>query len=438
MKPVNNSAIKLRIFLAAIIFFLSAAAPYMNIYAGELIQENISENIPESNPTEPVENPTETLTESVSENTAEQSLVNPGVQLEIAAPSVILMEASTGTVIYEQNADTVLHPASITKIMTMILIFDAIDAGKIKLTDTVCTSEFAASMGGSQVFLEPGEEQSVETMLKCIAVASANDACTAMAEHTCGSEAELVNQMNQRAKDLGMTNTHFVNCNGLDAEGHMTSARDVAVMSRELITKYPQVEEYSTIWMENIVHKTARGESEFGLTNTNKLIRQYSHATGLKTGSTSLAKYCVSATARQNNLELIAVVMQAPDYKVRFKDAVTLLGHGFAVCQLYTDENKEKLPDMKIVGGLSDTAKLAYEEPFQYLAYQGEDVQAIEKQVILAESVNAPVTAGHAAGEAVYYLNGEKIGNVPILYADSVDKAGFKDYLKKSASGWLL
>lgn len=392
------------------------------------------ENVPATRVVENTEEGTTNSTEGINEN----SFVNPGVSLAIAAPSAILMEASTGTVIYEQDADIALRPASITKIMTLILIFDALEQGKIHLTDPVCTSEYAASMGGSQVFLEPGEEQDVETMIKCIAIASANDACVAMAEYICGSEAEFVNRMNQRASNLGMTNTHFVNCNGLDADGHLTSARDVALMSRELITKYPQVEDYSTIWMENILHKTARGESEFGLTNTNKLIRQYSYATGLKTGSTSLAKYCVSATARQNDIELIAVIMQAPDYKVRFNDAMTLLSHGFAVCRLYKDENKEELPSMQIKGGLENTAELAYEGEFRYLAFKGEDVNAIEKQVVLAESVNAPVTAGHAAGEAIYYLNGAKIGSVPILYVSSVDKAGFKDYLRKSAAQWLL
>ena len=221
----------------------------------------------------------------------------PAEEVTVSAPSVALMEASTGQIIYEKDAHTSLHPASITKIMTIILIFDALEQGKISLEDTVTVSEYAASMGGSQVFLEPGETQTVETMLKCISVASANDACVAMAEHIWGSEQEFVARMNQRAKDLGMNDTTFVNCCGLDVEGHMTTAFDVALMSRELITRYPQIHNYCTIWMENITHVTRKGSSEFGLTNTNKLIRQYPYATGLKTGSTSQAKYCVSATA---------------------------------------------------------------------------------------------------------------------------------------------
>ncbi len=239
----------------------------------------------------------------------------PAEEVTVSAPSVALMEASTGQVIYEKDAHTPLHPASITKIMTMILIFDALEEGKIALGDAVTVSEYAASMGGSQVFLEPGETQTVETMLKCISVASANDACVAMAEHICGSEQEFVNQMNQRAKGLGMEHTSFVNCCGLDVEGHMTTAYDVALMSRELISKYPQIHNYCTIWMENITHVTRKGSSEFGLTNTNKLIRQYPYATGLKTGSTSQAKFCVSATAEKDGLKLIAVIMAAPDPK---------------------------------------------------------------------------------------------------------------------------
>lgn len=263
--------------------------------------------------------------------------------LNLSAPSVLLMEASIGTILYENNSHTVLRPASITKIMTLILIFDAIESGQISLEDTVTVSEYAASMGGSQVFLEPNETQTVDTMIKCISVASANDACVAMAEFICGSEAAFVEKMNERAKGLGMNDTTFVNCCGLDVDGHMTSAYDVALMSRELTTKYPQIHNYSTIWMDTITHVTRRGSEEFGLTNTNKLIRQYQYATGLKTGSTSLAKYCVSATAVKDGMELIAVVMAAPDFKIRFADAATLLNYGFSKCRIYSDENTDTL-----------------------------------------------------------------------------------------------
>lgn len=231
-----------------------------------------------------------------------------------------------------------------TKVMTLLLIFDALADGTITPDTEVTTSEYAASMGGSQVFLEAGEKQTVDTMIKCIAVASANDACVAMAEKIAGSEPAFVEKMNQRSAGLGMTNTHFVNCNGLDTEGHLTTARDIALMSRELITKYPQIEDYSTIWMENITHTTAKGSSEFGLSNTNKLIRQYEYATGLKTGSTSGAKFCLSATARKDGVNMIAVVMAEPDSKTRIKDAIAMLNYGFGKCSIYQDEKAlEKL-----------------------------------------------------------------------------------------------
>ena len=255
----------------------------------------------------------------------------------VTAPSVLLMEASTGKVLYEKDADTRRPPASVTKVMTILLIYDALSAGKIHKEDVVTTSEYAASMGGSQVFLEAGEEQTVDTLLKCIVVSSANDACVAMAEYISGTEEAFVQQMNERARGLGMENTVFKNCNGLDTDGHVTTARDIALMSRELITKYPDVYEYTKIWMDTIVHKTKKGEEEFGLSNTNKLIRQYSYATGLKTGSTGEAKFCLSATAQKDGIDLIAVIMAAPDVKTRFADAQTLLNYGFSICRKYED-----------------------------------------------------------------------------------------------------
>ncbi len=357
--------------------------------------------------------------------------------LNISAPSALLMEASTGTVIYEKNAHERLHPASITKIMTLILIFDALEKKQIALGDTVTVSEHAASMGGSQVFLEPGETQTVETMIKCISVASANDACVAMAEHLTGSEEEFVRQMNERAKGLGMEDTNFVNCCGLDVDGHMTTAYDVSLMSRELITRYPEIHDYCTIWMENITHTTAKGTSEFGLTNTNKLIKQYEYATGLKTGSTGLAKYCVSATAKKDDLELIAVIMAAPDYKVRFSDATALLNYGFGACRVYADANSDALPALPVSRGVASTCGLKYSGSFQYLSTDGTDLSGIEKTVELPESVTAPVTADTPAGRAVYRLNGKEIGSVDILYSDTVAAAGYKDYFLKALHFFL-
>lgn len=367
--------------------------------------------------------------DTISEN---PNSVSAGQEIEISAPSAILMEASTGTIIYDKDADTARPPASVTKIMTMLLIFDALEQGKIHLEDEVSTSEFAASMGGSQVFLEPGERQTVDTMLKCISIASANDACVAMAEYISGSEEAFVQQMNERAKGLGMENTRFVNCNGLDAEGHETSARDIALMSREMITKYPQIQDYCMTWMENITHTTSKGTSEFGLTNTNKLVRQYEYATGLKTGSTGEAKFCVSATAKKNGIDLIAVIMAAEDSKSRFKDAVNLLNYGFGKCQLYEDTEPEKLKDLPVDGGVKDTVALEYKDTFTYLDTTGADLSQMTKKTELKQSVKAPVKKGAKVG-TVHYLLGEKeVGTVEILTKGTVEKAGFLDYLKES------
>ena len=357
--------------------------------------------------------------------------------VNISAPSAVLMEASTGTVIFEKASSEQLRPASITKIMTLILIFDALEEGKIKLDDMVITSEYAASMGGSQVFLEPQEQQSVETMIKCIAVASANDACVAMAELIAGTEEEFVKKMNERAAGLGMNSTHFVNCCGLDADGHYTTAMDVALMSRELIKKYPKIHDYSTIWMENITHTTAKGTSEFGLANTNKLIKQYEYATGLKTGSTSLAKYCVSATAQKDGVELISVIMAAPDYKVRFADASTLLNYGFANCKLYQDQKMPKLSPVTVESSLKTEVALVYKKEFQYLGTKGENFDKIEKELNVPKKVTAPMDKNTKVGSLVYKLDGKVIGEVDIV-TEGLDKAGYQDYFKKLCSLWTI
>lgn len=365
--------------------------------------------------------------------------IETAVDLGLTSRAAILMEAETGTVLYEKNADEALSPASITKIMTLILIFDALEAGQITLDEEVTTSAYAKSMGGSQVFLEEGERQTVETMIKCIVVASGNDASVAMAEHICGSETEFINRMNERAKELGMTSTHFEDCCGLtDSTTHVASARDVALMSRELITKYPQIHEYSTIWMENITHVTDKGSSEFGLANTNKLLKQYEWCNGLKTGSTSLAKYCLSATAEKDGIKLIAVIMAAPDYKVRFSEAKSMLQYGYSVCKLYHDENSDILPDVTIQGGVKDKVSIRYEGEFSYLSTDGTDVSQITKELVLDEEHKAPIEEGAVAGKAVYYLNGTEIGSVPLLFNESVEQAGFLDYLKKAFQSFLI
>lgn len=350
----------------------------------------------------------------------------------ITAPSGLLMEAETGTVIFEKDADTKRSPASVTKIMTLILIFDAMEKGSLKMDDIVTTSAHAKSMGGSQVFLEEGETQDVETMIKCIVIASGNDASVAMAEHIGGSEEEFVRQMNERAAGLGMDHTHFVDCCGLtDSPDHYTTARDIAIMSRELITKYPKILEYSSIWMDTITHVTRQGSSEFGLTNTNKLLRAYEGCVGLKTGSTSLAKFCLSAVAQRNGITLISVVMAAPDSKGRVKDAAAMLNYGFSRCSLYVDENPGKLSGLSVKSGVEESVPLVYEKTFQYLSTDGTSVSDVEKELKLPDEVKAPVKKGEKAGELLYSFNGKEIGSVRILYGKSIEKAAYGDCLKK-------
>lgn len=348
---------------------------------------------------------------------------------EIEAPCAILTEASTGRVIYEKNADESLHPASITKIMTLLIIFDAVDDGSISPEDTVTVSEHAASMGGSQVFLEPGEKQTVETMIKCIAIASANDACVAMAEHISGSEDAFVQSMNERAEALGMNNTHFVNCCGLDADGHMTTARDVAIMSRELITAHPAIHDYSCIWMDTITHVTRRGESEFVLNNTNKLLKQYEWATGLKTGSTSLAKFCLSATARRNDIELISVIMASPSGKTRVSDSIALLNYGYGICSLYHDNNMPSIDVIPIKGGIRSDISVEYSSQMNYLFTNKYDASLIESHAEYLEDLEAPVQKGDVIGQLTYTYDGKFMDSIDIIASESIKKAGYGDYI---------
>ncbi len=370
--------------------------------------------------------------ESANESTQENSGQRTESADLIQAPSGVLMEAQTGTVIYQKDSDTRRSPASITKIMTLILIFDALEKGNLKLDDIVTTSAYAKSMGGSQVFLEEGETQTVETLIKCIVIASGNDASVAMAEHICGSEQEFVRHMNERATELGMKNTHFEDCCGLtDSSNHYTTARDIAIMSRELITKYPKILEYSSIWMENITHVTKQGTKEFGLTNTNKLLRSYDGCVGLKTGSTSLAKYCLSAVAKRNKIILIAVVMAAPDYKVRFKDAASMLNYGFSRCSLYIDEKMQPLPEVPVKKGKEKSVPLVYEKQFQYLNTDGETIGKVEKKLRIHREVKAPLKKGSQAGEMIYSADGKELGRVRILYARTIGQATYLDCVKE-------
>ncbi|MBQ2803594.1 MAG: D-alanyl-D-alanine carboxypeptidase [Lachnospiraceae bacterium] len=357
----------------------------------------------------------------------------------ISAPSAILIESSTGQVILEQNASERRSPASITKIMTLLIAFEQMKEGKISLEDEVVVSAYASSMGGSQVFLAEGEIQTLDTMLKCITVASGNDASVAVAEHIAGSEEAFVGLMNEKAAELGMVDTHFEDCCGLSSsDNHYTSARDVAIMSRALTVNYPEVFAYTQIWMEDITHETRQGSSVFTLNSTNKLLKQYQWATGLKTGSTDKAKYCLSATASKDGIDLIAVIMGAPDHKVRFQDAQTLLNYGFSVCSLYIDENKDMLPTIPVEGGVAKEVPVKFAQEFRYLDTSGNSMEQVEKKVELLEMAKAPVMEGDVAGVARYFLNGKEIGSVPIVYTQEIAKALYKDYLKIIWEFYLL
>ncbi len=412
--------------ICALFFFLSAIWPAVPVLADE---ENGNGTAQEAAP----ESQETSGAVQGSQETAQQS-----GGLALASPSVLLMEATTGQVIYEQNADEQRSPASITKIMTLLLIFGELEKGNLTMEEEVTTSAHAKSMGGSQVFLEEGEKQTVETLIKCIVVASGNDASVAMAEHIAGTESEFVARMNEKAAELGMENTRFEDCCGLtDSAGHYTTARDVAAVSRELIRRYPQILEYSSIWMEDITHVTAQGTKPFTLTNTNKLISTYDGCVGLKTGSTSVAKYCVSAVAKRDGITLIAVVMGAPDHKVRFADATAMLNYGFGKCSLYVDENQEALEPVAVAQGKEKEVPVAFESEFRYLNCEGQSLTDVEKYIELPEEVQAPVREGETAGRAVYSWNGQEIGSVAILFAADVEKAGFLDYLEEALTRLL-
>ncbi len=382
----------------------------------------------------------ENMTNTGNSNQETEKEDNSG--LNITARSAVLIENNSGRILYEKEKDTELIPASITKIMTLLLIFEAIDQKKISLEDSVTVSEYAAQMGGSQVFLEPGETQTVNEMIKCISIASANDAAVAMAEFISGSETAFVDAMNKKAKELGMEHTSFKNCNGLDdsiQSGHYSSAYDVALMSRALVTKYPEISNYSTVWMDTITHKTKKGETEFGLTNTNKLVRTYDGITGLKTGSTSKAKYCLSATAVRNGVSLTAVVMAAPDPKIRFTQAAALLDYGFANCINYQQKIDDiPLKEQKIANGVKNTIAARVEQNFSYTLTTQESEDSIKRKIIYQKHLTAPVKEGQQIGEVVYSIDGKTIGSLPIHAAETVKKAVFSDYVGKVLQKFLL
>lgn len=356
--------------------------------------------------------------------------------LGLTSKSALLMEEDTGTILYEQNSHEALPPASVTKVMTLLLIYEVERDGKFEWTDTVQVSEHAASMGGSQVFLEEGETQTAADMTKSIAIASANDAAVAMAEFLAGSEEAFVQKMNERAKELGMEDTNFVNACGLDTEGHVSSAYDIALMSRELMENFPEIKEYTTTWQDSIVHKTRRGEETFGLTNTNKLIQWYDGATGLKTGSTGNALYCLSGTAERDGMGLIAVVMAAPDYKVRFREVMQLLDYGFANYAI--EKGREKgyaMGEVPVEKGMTDTVEAVVAEEISVLVPKGKEAQW-ETRTELLPAVSAPVEAGTKVGELVYLRDGEEVGRVELTAGENVAKANVDTMLRRMLAGW--
>lgn len=343
----------------------------------------------------------------------------------VTSEAAILMEAGGGQVLYEYNADAKLPIASVTKTMTMLLVMEALDSGKIQLTDMVSTSEYAASMGGSQVFLEPGEQMSVDDMLKAIAVASGNDAAVAMAEFISGTESAFVEKMNKRAQELGAVNTHFINCNGLDeTTEHYSTARDVALISCELL-KHEKIRDYLTIWMDTL------RDGKFQLANTNKLIRYYSGANGIKTGSTSIAKYCLSASAKRDNMQLVAVVLAAPTTAERFGSATKLLDYGFANYSV-VDESvlTEPIAPVKVIGGTQETAELEFNGCVNFIVKKGNQ-NKVEKEFVIPSEIKAPVAAGQKVGEVVFTIDGVEVARREVVAKAEVPRiTTFKMFLR--------
>jgi D-alanyl-D-alanine carboxypeptidase (penicillin-binding protein 5/6) len=356
----------------------------------------------------------------------------------VNAKASLLMEAETGKVLMEDNAHAKLPPASVTKVMTMLLIYEALHDERIKWDDIVTVSTHAASMGGSQIFLEAEEKQTVRDLTKSIVIASANDASVAMAEYISGSEEAFVTAMNNKAKALGMENTDFKNACGLDAPGHLTSAYDIALMSRELILKYPDVLEYTKIRLDSIIHKTRRGEEEFGLTNTNRLIRSYQGATGLKTGSTSEALYCISATADKEGMQLIAVIMGAPDPTIRFDSAMRLLDYGYAHYALVAKEAEgTPMGEIKIFKGKKESVPVVIKNQTHILIPKGKNI-VVDEETQLMESLNAPVAKDRKAGEVIYTCEGKEVGRSELIVPEDIEKANAQDMMERLFRQWMV
>ena len=341
----------------------------------------------------------------------------------VEAGSAILMEKETGTVLYEENAHDKLEPASVTKVMTLLLVMEAIDDGRLKMEDMVTVSTRASSMGGSQVYLKEGEQMTVHDMLKAVAVVSGNDAAVALAEHIAGSEESFVERMNRRAAELGMADTTFINCTGLPAAGHLTSAYDIAVMSRELLA-HPGIREFTTIWMDSV------RDGQFQLANTNKLIRFYEGATGLKTGFTDSALYCLSATAERDGMELIAVVMKSPTSEKRFESAKALLNFGFANYTLLDVRPDQALPPVEVALGECSTVQPVLAQSGRILTDKAE-LNNVTTEVRLTERVEAPVEAGQKLGEMAVLVSGVEQQTIPIVADQAVERLTMPGIFKR-------
>lgn len=350
---------------------------------------------------------------------------------ELSAPSAILMEWETGDILFEKDADKLLYPASITKIMTMLISVESIDSGRISLDDIVTCSENVRKMTGSRVFLDRGEQISVNELLKSIAVSSGNDASVAMAEHIAGSEANFVEMMNNRAKELGMKNTHFVNCTGLDDPEHVTTARDISIMARELL-KHEMIFDYTTIWIDYI------RDGDFMLSNTNRLVKFYNGATGLKTGSTSKAKYCLCGTAKRDNMHLIAVVLGAESSKLRFAETQTLLDYGFANYTLLKDlGKKEALAPVPVLKGKKEKVPVCIYGTLSVVVEKGKK-DLVECNITTENNLEAPVKRGQKVGQAIFKLEGKEIGKAQILASEDIERLGLFDVFGKLLSNALM
>ena len=357
------------------------------------------------------------------------ALADSGLNLSCA--SCVLMEKETGTILLEENSHEKLEPASVTKIMTLLLVMEAVDSGRIALEDPVSVSAYAAGMGGSQVYLEEGEQMPVSEMLKCVTVVSGNDCAVALAEHLAGSEGAFVSQMNQRAQELGMADTTFLNCTGLPAQGHVTSAHDIALMSRELILNHPKIRDYTTIWMDSI------RDGSFGLTNTNRLVRFYQGTTGLKTGFTSSAQYCMSATAERDGMELIAVVMKSPSTNQRFDDAKSLLDYGFANYTVVPVYPESPLAPNDVLLGAQPQVQPRLERDCRLLVRKGEETQ-VTTRLSMAENVEAPVEQGQILGKLEVYAGSTLRDTIPILSSQPVDRLSIPGIFSQMLSKLLM